>query len=363
MKIQLLKPTKIIAVALLATVALSCGNKEKEASAPTTNAIAVETATAKLTDYPVEYRFSGTLEADKQSNLSTRIMGQIQRVYVKPGQKINRGDLLIQIRNQDILAKKAQVEASKVEAQSAYESAAKDLKRYEALYAANSASDKEIDDMRTRYNMAKARLSAVDQMEKEVDENMRYASIRAPYSGVITSKYVQEGDMANPGMPLLSMQSPSQWKVIARIPEADIAKIQLNDSVNVKLPSAETTLSGKIIEINPSTGNTGNQYSAKILVNIPEDSTAKLYSGMYAEVLFEYGTQKRILISQKALVHRGQLVGLYAVSQSKNALLRWVKTGKSFGDKVEIISGLTDGEQYIISSNDKLFDGALVTEK
>ncbi|QIA08381.1 efflux RND transporter periplasmic adaptor subunit [Draconibacterium halophilum] len=354
------KSKLIIALAFLSIIAISCGKKEKEHATASQEKVAAQTAIANLADYPVVHNFSGKLEADKQTNLSTRIMGQIQRIYVKPGQKVNRGDLLIQIRNQDILAKKAQVEANNVEATTAYESAEKDLKRYEALYATNSASDKEMDDMRTRYEMAKARLAAIEQMEKEVEENMRYASIRAPYSGVITTKFIQEGDMANPGMPLLSMESPSQWKVIARIPEADIAKVQMNDVVKVKFTAAEIEMEGKIIEINPSTTNTGNQYMAKVLVTVPENCTAKLYSGMYAEVLFEYGTQKRILVSEDALIHRGQLVGIYAVSQSGNALLRWVKTGKTFGDKVEIISGLTDGEQYVVSSDSKLFDGALI---
>ena len=360
MKTLVQKSKFIIAIALVSIIAISCGNKEKEHATASQEKVAAQTAVAQLADYPVVHSFSGKLEADKQSNLSTRIMGQIQRIYVKPGQKVNQGDLLIQIRNQDILAKKAQVEASKVEASTAYESAEKDLKRYEALYADNSASDKEMDDMRTRYDMAKARLAAVEQMENEVEENMRYASIRAPYSGVITTKFVQEGDMANPGMPLLSMESPSQWKVIARIPEADIAKVQLNDAVKVKFTAAGVELEGKIIEINPSTTNTGNQYSAKVLVTVPENCTAKLYSGMYAEVLFEYGTQKRILVSESALIHRGQLVGIYAVGQSGNALLRWVKTGKTFDDKIEIISGLSDGEQYVVKSDSKLFDGALI---
>ena len=307
--------------------------------------------------------FSGKLEADKQSNLSTRIMGQISHIYVKPGQKVNKDQLLIQIRNQDILAKKAQVEASKIEASSAFESAEKDMKRYEALHKSNSASDKEMEDMNTRYKMAKAQLEAVEQMEKEVDENMRYASIRAPYSGVITSRFVEVGDLANPGMPLLSMESKSQWKVIARIPEADIAKVKLNDAVKVHFKAAQKDFEGQIIEINPSTSNTGNQYEAKILITIPENCKVKLYSGMYADVLFEYGKQNLILVPENALVHRGQLVGLYAVGQNGTALLRWVKTGKNFGEKIEILSGLADGEQYIRSSESKLFNGVKIAAK
>lgn len=360
MKLHFLKSKIFIAFALLGLIAVSCGEKEsKHVSVPQVK-VAVKVAVANLKEYPVVHSFSGKLEADKQSNLSTRIMGQISNIYVKPGQKVRKDQLLIQIRNQDILAKKAQIEASKVEITSAYESAEKDMKRYEALHKSNSASDKEMEDMNTRYKMAKARLDAVEQMEKEVDENMRYASIRAPYSGVITSRFVQEGDLARPGMPLLSIESPAQWKVIARIPEADIAKVNLNDALKVKFKAIGKEFDGQIIEINPSTTNTGNQYEAKILISLPKDCKARLYSGMYATVLFEHGVEKLILVPKKSLVHRGQLIGLYAISQSGNALLRWVKTGKIYGDNIEILSGLNDDEKYVESSESKLTDGALV---
>lgn len=363
MTTKVLKPKFIITSILLSFVMLSCGSKKEEKQASAEIPVKVKVATAELKDYPVTYSFSGKLEADKQSNLSTRIMGQIEKIYVKPGQKVKKGQVLIQIRNQDILAKKAQVEASKAEAQTAFESAEKDLKRFEALYASKSASEKEMDNVRTQYNMAKARLAAVEQMEKEVAENLQYAIIRAPYDGVISGKFVQEGDMANPGMPLLSIQSKSQWKVVARIPEQDIAKLKLNDEVNIRFKAINKDIKGQIVEITPSTGSMGNQYQAKIALQIPEGCTAPLYAGMYAEVLFDYGTQKQIRIPSSALVHRGQLVGLFALSQDSHALLRWVKTGNTYGDKTQILSGLSHGEKYVAEAEGRLIDGALVTTK
>ncbi len=360
MKRQLVQTKLITALLALSVLLASCGSKEEKNTPVITNKISATIATAQLKEYPVIHNFSGKLEADKQSNLSTRIMGQISNIYVKPGQKVSKGQLLIQIRNQDILAKKAQVEASKVEVTTAFESAKKDMKRYEALHASNSASDKEMEDMRTRYKMAEAQLDAIKQMEKEVEENMRYASIRAPYNGVITSRFVEVGDLANPGMPLLSIESPAQWKVIARIPEANIAQLKLSDEVKVLFKAAEKEFLGQIVEINPSTTNTGNQYEAKILISIPEGCTAKLYSGMYANVFFEHGTEKLMLVPQESLVHRGQLVGLYAVSQSGNALLRWVKTGNIRDKKIEILSGLNHGEKFVETANSKIFDGAVL---
>lgn len=360
MKHTFLNTKQFATLVVLALLLASCGNNQEKQTLVKAPKIKAEIATATLKEYPVIHSFSGKLEADKQSNLSTRIMGQISNIYVKPGQKVSKGQLLIQIRNQDILAKKAQIEASKLEATTAFESAEKDMKRYEALHASNSASDKEMEDMRTRYKMVEAQLNAISQMEKEVEENMRYASIRAPYDGVITNRFAEVGDLANPGMPLLSIESPAQWKVIARIPEANIANLNLNDALQVQFKAIDKAFEGQVVEINPSTTNTGNQYEAKILISIPQGCTAKLYSGMYADLKFEYGTEELILVPQKSLVHRGQLVGLYAVSQSGNALLRWVKTGKTFDDKIQILSGLNGGEQYIKSVESKIYDGALV---
>lgn len=363
MKSNLIKTAPILMAFALGIFLSSCGNKDGKTAVPQEK-IAVQLAIAELKEYPVIYSFSGKLEAEKQTKLSTRNMGQVSRIYVKPGQKVKQGDLLLQIRNQDILAKKAQLEANKVEATSAFESAEKDLKRFEALYSSKSASDKEMDDIRTHYQMAKARLEAVNQMDKEIDESIGYASVRAPFTGTITGKFIQESDMANPGMPLLSMESPSQWKIIARIPEADIARLRLNDSVKVQLNALDgKTMDGVIAEINPSATNTGNQFEAKVILVNKQEHLANLYSGLYATVFYEKGTRPLVVIPTSALVNKGQLVGLYVIGQTGNALLRWVKTGKSYGESIEILSGLTDGETYVQTFEGRLFDGALVENK
>lgn len=363
MKTNKMKKAPLLVALAVGILISACGNKEPKEVVSEAK-VQAQLAVAELKDYPMVYSFSGKLEAEKIANLSTRMMGQVSRIYVKPGQKVNQGDLLLEIRNQDILAKKAQVEANKVEATTAFESVEKDLKRYEALFASNSASDKEMDDIRAQYQMAKARLEAVNQMEKEIDESMRYTSIRAPYNGIVTGKFVQEGDMANPGMPLLSIESSAQWKVIARIPEADISRLNLNDPVKVQFDALNNLqLEGVIAEINPSSVNTGNQFEAKVILAEQPEQKARLYSGMYATVFYEQGTQSLILVPKSALITKGQLVGLYAVGQSGQAMLRWVKAGKTYGDSIEIISGLADGETYIQASNGKLFDGALVENK
>jgi multidrug efflux pump subunit AcrA (membrane-fusion protein) len=167
--------------------------------------------------------------------------------------------------------------------------------------------------------------------------------------------------MANPGIPLLSIENPYQWQVIVRIPEEDISRIKLNDPVKVHLDAlGGLTIDGTIAEINPSSANTGPQFEAKILLPSIPDNSSRLYSGIYATVDYEKGTQPLLLVPVEALVRRGQLTGLYAVSHEGTALLRWIRTGKTHGDSVEVLSGLSDGEKYILSSEHRLYDGALI---
>ena len=81
---------------------------------------------------------------------------------------------------------------------------------------------------------------------------------------------------------------------------------------------------------------------------------------MYANVYYKHGKEPLIMVPKNTLVHRGQLIGLYALGQNETALLRWVKTGKTYGDSIEILSGLSDGEQYILPGGEKLYDGVSI---
>lgn len=351
----------IILISLAGLLLQSCGGKSPNAE-PKEVDVKVKVETAKLQEQPEILRFSGKLEAEKHSNLSTRIMGQIVKIYVEPGQKVNQGQLLVQLHDQDILAKKAQVAANKIEAEAAYKNAEKDFQRFTVLLEQKSATQKEMDDVATQYNMAKARLEMVNEMQKEVEENLRYASIKAPYSGTITKKYCNEGDLASPGMPLIALEQANQFKVMARIPETEISKIKKNDQVKVQINAiGNDQIEGVVEEVNPSSQYTGNQFEAKIVVKPTTEQIKKMYNGMYATVLLEKGGMASIMVPKNVLIQKGQLTGVYAISQSGTAMLRWVRTGKTIGEKVEILSGLSDGEKYILSFEGKIWDGAKVS--
>lgn len=343
-----------------------CGGDATESKSPEKEPVTVTVATAMAADQAVRFSASGKIEAMRQANLSTRMMGYIRDIQVKVGDRVRQGQTLLSLDIADLNAQRARSEAAIAEAQAAFTTAEKDYQRYSRLFEEESASQKELDDMTARFRMAEARLEAARQAKQEVEAQLAYARIKAPFGGIVTNIFPKIGDMANPGQTLVALESPGVFEVKAGIPEAEISRVARGDSVIVYIEVIGEQRSGYVSELSLSARHTGGQYLATIAL---PDSPEGLRSGMYARVLFERtgpagsdGTaaaswQGSVLIPQEALVHRGQLSGVYTISQENTALLRWLRLGSKQGDQVEVLSGLSPGERYIRSAEQKLYNG------
>lgn len=353
--------TSLFFTAILALA--SCGNSSEEKKGDTTFAVPVTVSSVAAENNTPFLTASGKIEAANSATLSTRMMGFVDKVHVNVGEKVSKGQLLVSINNADLSAKQAQTTAGITEAQAAFNNAEKDYQRFQNLFADNSASQKELDDQRARYEMAKARLEGAKQVKNEVQSQFAYVNLRAPFNGVITNKFIEAGDMANPGVPLISVEGPGNFEVTASVPESEISKIKSGTEVQVIVKSSEKMIPGTVTEVSTSAKNTGGQYLVKVVL---DKTDASILSGMYATVQFpiEKTTDiTTVLVPEETLVKRGQLTGIYTVSQSNTAILRWLRVGRTFGDKVEVLSGLSADENYIISSEGKLYNGAKITIK
>jgi RND family efflux transporter MFP subunit len=346
--------SKLLIISIL-IFTVSCG-KEKTTSQDNRPTVSVKVSTPSALDGNF-LNASGKVEAVQNANLSTRMMGYVNNVPVKVGDKVRKGQLLISINSADINAQKAQVNASITEATAAFKNAEKDYNRFKALFEDSSASQKEMDDMTANYQMAKARLEAANQMKNQVNAQLSYSNITAPFSGVVTGKYINKGAMASPGVPLISVEAPGKYQVVAMVPESEITQIKSGTNVNVTIKSTGEVVKGEVTEVSTSAKNTGGQYLVKVLL---DKTDANLLSGMFTSVQFPItkSTSNKILIPTSAIIKRGELTGVYVVSSSNTALLRWLRLGKIFGDKIEVLSGLDADEQFILSSEEKLINGA-----
>ena len=355
---------KKIYIPLLALVLLASCNSEKKKEIVKEPAIAVKVSGITENNSSPFVTASGKIEAENSANLSTRMMGYVTKVHVQVGQKVGAGQLLVSINNTDLQAKKAQVDASILQATAGFNNAKKDYDRFMNLFKQQSASQKELDDMTARYEMAKAGLEGARQMRNEVLAQFSYSNIKAPFSGVVTNTFVKEGDMANPGMPLVSVEGASKLQVMAMVSENDIVSIKKGMPVSVLVKSSNEKLSGKVSEVSISATNTGGQYLVKIDLGKTDNT---VLSGMFVNVQFPVANKattsnsELLLVPESALVKQGQLTGIYTIGTGNVAILRWLRTGKNYGDQVEVLSGLSANEQYIVSADGKIYNGASVS--
>ncbi|TYB74304.1 efflux RND transporter periplasmic adaptor subunit [Bizionia myxarmorum] len=339
----------------------SCGSDDKKAVANNSPAIPVTVSQITSNGNSPFLSVSGKIQASNSADLSTRMMGYVNKVHVNVGDKVNKGQLLVSINNADLQAKQAQVNAGITEATAAFNNAQKDYNRYQSLFSSASASQKEMDDMTANFEMSKARLEAAKQMKNEINAQFAYSNITAPFSGTVTSKSIETGDMANPGVPLISIETPGNFEVMAMVPETEISQIKKDSEVAILVKSINKNLKGKVTEVSSSAKNTGGQYLVKIAL---DKTDVNILSGMFVSVQFpveKQGTTELVLIPTEAIVTNGQLSGVYTVTQSETAMLRWLRLGRTYGDQVEVLSGLSADEAYIVSSEGKLYNGAKIS--
>lgn len=356
------KYINIIAVITVSIFMMSCDSEEKKVLADNSDPIVVRVSAIQSNEDSPFVSASGKIQAENSAELSTRMMGFVNKVHVNVGDQVSKGQLLVAINNSDLQAQRAQINASITEATAAFNNAQKDYNRFKNLFEDNSASQKELDDMTTNYEMAQARLEAANQMKNEVNSQFAYSNITAPFSGVITSKNIEVGDMANPGVPLISMEVPGKFQVVSMVSESEISEIKKGTEVDVIVKSINKIIKGKVSEVSSSAKNTGGQFLVKIALY---KTDSNILSGMFTTVQFPIAKNTEVstmvLIPKDAIVTRGQLTGIYTTSESNTAVLRWLRLGRTFGDKVEVLSGLSIHESFIVSTDGKLFNGAKIS--
>ncbi|QEC69879.1 efflux RND transporter periplasmic adaptor subunit [Panacibacter ginsenosidivorans] len=353
---------------LLLSLAACSGDEKPGTLQSTDTAVAVTVTTPSGNTTANSITASGQVEAVQTANISTRVMGYITSIPVKVGDAVKAGQLLVSINSTDIQAKRAQTDAMIAQAQAAVESAKKDYDRFTVLYAKQSATAKELDNVTLQYNAAKANLEAAKQMRNEANAQLSYTNITAPFSGIVTQKLMDAGSMATPGMPILTIEQNGSFQVSASVPESQIALLKQGSIADLQIKSTGTTLKGTVAQISQSSQNTGGQYIIKI--HIADKDKTGLYAGMYVNVSIPVEkavtttvNTNAVLVPLSAIVNKDQLSGVYTVSSNNTAMLRWVRLGNTYGENVEVLSGLAANEKFISSADGKLYNGVPVKIK
>ncbi|SHF97329.1 RND family efflux transporter, MFP subunit [Fodinibius roseus] len=347
----------VIALILAGTACSSSDQLEPQQDQP----VSVVTETAGLVQGTASHRFSGTVTSERTINLSTKVMGRITQLDLEEGDFVRKGELLVRIKDDNLQAQKGQVESSLMEASAALQNAEINYNRINNLYEQESATRKELDDISTGYEMAKARVQSLESRLREIEGMLDYTLLTAPFDGYVVSKMASEGDMAGPGQPIMAFEQKDRMKLNVTVPESEISLFNLNDTVSVDVKAAGYHhAEGVVANINQSGRRGSRQFSVEIaLPGLSEDSGVK--SGMFAEIGLATDKDRAIVVPQSAIIERGQLTGLYTLNDDSEVVLRWVRLGDASGGRVEVLSGLSEGEAFVASVDQRLREGQKVS--
>lgn len=339
----------------------ACDNKQNtDNSQPTPVAVEIMELVNNADYEPLT--FSGEVKSKQTAQIGTRISGYVEKLPVRLGQKVKKGELLVLLNSRELLAQQAAARAEVNKAKASFDNASVNFKRISRLHEQKSASQNELDQATLQFNVAQSQWESAQQNLAQIQAQSAYHQIRAPFNGVITQKNADVGDIATPGTPLLVIEDSASREIVVRISARDIEKVYTTQKVQIQADAIGLNVRGEIVEVSPSSSLSGGQFMAKVALSEPHPT---LLPGMFVRVLAQTSLigNKRIFIPKSALIHQGGLTGVYTPSLSDTAVLRWIRTGAETEDEVEVISGLSAGDKIIVKAEGKLYNGVTISIK
>ena len=376
---------RIRSLLLIATAAgflAACGSNGRHPAEPGPLVTGVQTETVHLESVPQAYQAAGTIHSANTAILAAQLGGTVREIRVNAGDHVKRGQLLAVLDDRSAQAQMQGAEAGVNEAVQGEAEVEQGLKaatadrqfaeatfnRYKALLAKNSLSRQEFDGAEARYQAALANERSMEAKKQQVlarqqqarsqqDSARTYLSfsrIDSPLDGVVTAKSVDAGTVVMPGTPVLTVEETTRYRLEASLPEEYLPSAKTGASVSISTEHGQ--FEGRVAEVVPAADVTSHTFMVKI--DLPHDCNCR--SGEYGQASFPIGEAKRLAVPSSAVLDHGELQGIFVVAADGNVEYRLVKTGKTFGNRVEILSGVAAGEKVAISQIDRLRDGARV---
>lgn len=366
---KLLMP--MLAAALL--FAGGCANSQDPAADPKKPVAAVKGVvleTVKTVSRPETLEVVGTVRSRTSAMVSARVPGTVSVLKVNEGDRVRKGQLLVQLEAMENQAASAAAQAGVDDALRALEEANSRKKlaeatfgRFSKLFSEQAISRQEFDVKQTELELASQGVSRAEARLKQSREAARgvgvladYGKVVAPISGIVTSRPVGLGATVFPAQPLMTIEDEGSYQLELAVPESMSAKAGPGSAVQITMDVPAVAFMARISEVVPASDPASRTFTAKVNIN-----QKGVRSGMFGRGAIQLQSRvNEIQVPKNAIVVRGAMTSVWVADNDRAARMRLVKVGRESGDKVTILSGLTDGEQLVVSGAERLTEGVRV---
>jgi RND family efflux transporter MFP subunit len=321
----------------------SCGEKKNETESKIITKVSIKTLDP--TSQPEVFSYSGTIEADNTVSLGFSVAGRVNNVAIQEGQHVNKGQLLAAIETEEY-------QSSYTIANAGLEQAADNFKRLDLLYTKGSLPQRDHINAKIALEQAKANSSIALKRLKDT-------KIYAPFTGIITAKFIERGASAAPGVPAFTIMKTDNVYAKASINENEIGTIKIGIPAKIKIASLDQNFDGKVTIINPSADAATRTFDVKVLLN---NSKGSLLPGMISDIKIQTGRMTQVItIPAAAIIRDADDINYVFVASGKQAVRKRVNLGNFRGNEVIVTKGLANGEKVIINGQRNLKDGQEVS--
>lgn len=332
------KLSQILFLTIISLIIFGC---TKENNNKDDLVIPVEVTTINKMKLEKTLDFAGTLMAWRETNLGAQTSGRIEKIYVQEGSEVKEGDILVQMDDTQLTQTRIQ-----------YEIAKQDFDRMKPLFEEGSISPQQFEKIKAAHDNAKATYELI----------LRNTQLRAPFSGVITSKRMNEGEVfllmpgAGGAPAIVTIMQLNPLKVLVNVTESDFPIIKIGQTANLKVDIyPDQTFSGVVSRVDPTINPATRTFVVEI--KVPNDKRI-LRPGMFARVSIKTGEIEAVIAPRSALLKQiGSNIMYCFIIEGEQSRRREVKIGKEMDEIVEITSGLNVGDKLIIKGQGKVKDG------
>lgn len=367
---------------------VACQAPAEKPAAKAAASVAASLGRVEAVDWPSTYEAGGVVRARQVAVVSSRFVSPVAEVRVKAGDRVTRGQILIHLDAREVGAQatrasaaasgmRLSLEAAQAERRSA-ESAAVLARathtRVKGLLEKNSATAQELDQAVAVLAGAEARLAGAIARAAEAEAGVAaakageevaavtasYAVLTAPFDGLVSSRQVDPGSMAAPGMPLLIVEDTSAYRLEVRVDESRAHLVAPGTAAEVRIDRSSTEDDGwapanvaEVASVDPA------QHSFVVKLDLPK--SAGLRSGVFGRARVMGPSERVLAVPAAAVVRRGQLTLAFVVDADGAARLRMLSPGRESQGRIEVLAGLKEGDRVVLTPPDAIADGTPIT--
>jgi RND family efflux transporter MFP subunit len=353
----------------LAVILAGCSDSGKDAGNGGER-IPVEVAVARPQNVDRSLSYDGDVQGEFEIQVFSRVPDRIEKIFVEVGDRVAQGTMLALVRATTIEQMVRQAEAALVAARAQEANVRLDYERSQRLFTENALSQQQLDAVKTQFEAVAAQREQAEAMLKSAKGQLRDAQITAPIAGVVATRNYEEGDMASPAQPLVSIVQMNRIKVVFDVAESEIGLLKAGQNADVRVKSyPDRVFTGRLTEISPVLDRMTRMGKVKVIL---DNAGHLLKPGMFARVEVRIGSIGNVVVVPRhATIEsttmeqqngKDEVVTHYFVYVVKGDSVVQRRLGVAYisHEFIAVSSGVSDGERFVTVGQNSLRDGSRV---